>query len=151
MGTPLAVSIQACQKPFQLVFPLDIKILPKGKMPITVSCGYLNLNLPIHNSRVGPNSLSGIRNLGFGLSLSWSDAQSLSTNGRISIPTLHTTNWKSRHRRGGVVRAAATDYYSTLNVSRNATLQEIKASYRKLARKVSSFLIYFPSNFNSVV
>ncbi|KAF3972829.1 hypothetical protein ACB098_04G066200 [Castanea mollissima] len=30
---------------------------------------------------------------------------------------------------------AATDYYSTLNVGRNATLQEIKASYRKLARK----------------
>ncbi|KAG6746765.1 hypothetical protein POTOM_049131 [Populus tomentosa] len=36
------------------------------------------------------------------------------------------------------VRAAASaraDYYSTLNVSRNATLQEIKSSYRKLARK----------------
>ncbi|XP_075662209.1 uncharacterized protein LOC142631780 isoform X3 [Castanea sativa] len=33
---------------------------------------------------------------------------------------------------------AATDYYSTLNVGRNATLQEIKASYRKLARKVLS-------------
>lgn len=36
------------------------------------------------------------------------------------------------------VRAAASaraDYYSTLNVSRNATLQEIKRSYRKLARK----------------
>ncbi|GKV46814.1 hypothetical protein SLEP1_g53777 [Rubroshorea leprosula] len=104
-------------------------------MPITVSCGYPNPNLPMHNLRVGPNSLSSIRNLGFGLSLSWSDPQLLSKNGRISIPTHHTTNWKSRHRRGGVLRAAATDYYSTLNVSRNATLQEIKASYRKLARK----------------
>ena len=41
------------------------------------------------------------------------------------------------------VRAAASaraDYYSTLNVSRNATLQEIKSSYRKLARKVSLYM-----------
>lgn len=34
------------------------------------------------------------------------------------------------------IRAAGTDYYSTLKVGRNATLQEIKSSYRKLARKV---------------
>lgn len=32
-------------------------------------------------------------------------------------------------------RDAATDHYSTLNVSRNATLQDIKNSYKKLARK----------------
>ncbi|KAB5524286.1 hypothetical protein DKX38_022035 [Salix brachista] len=31
--------------------------------------------------------------------------------------------------------SARADYYSTLNVSRNATLQEIKSSYRKLALK----------------
>uniref|UniRef100_A0A0A0LT51 CR-type domain-containing protein n=1 Tax=Cucumis sativus TaxID=3659 RepID=A0A0A0LT51_CUCSA len=35
----------------------------------------------------------------------------------------------------GATRAAATDHYSTLNVSRNATLQDIKNSYKKLARK----------------
>lgn len=34
-----------------------------------------------------------------------------------------------------MIRAAGTDYYSTLNVRQNATLQEIKTSYRKLARK----------------
>ncbi|KAG9454725.1 hypothetical protein H6P81_007629 [Aristolochia fimbriata] len=34
-----------------------------------------------------------------------------------------------------VIRASKSDYYATLNVSRNATLQEIKASYRKLARE----------------
>ncbi|XP_031265144.1 uncharacterized protein LOC116123523 isoform X2 [Pistacia vera] len=38
------------------------------------------------------------------------------------------------HRRG-TIRAAGTDHYSTLNVGRNATLQDIKTSYRKLARK----------------
>ena len=38
-----------------------------------------------------------------------------------------------------IVRAAGTDYYSTLNVSKNATLQEIKGAYRKLARKVCCF------------
>ncbi|XP_028805478.1 uncharacterized protein LOC114760391 [Neltuma alba] len=34
-----------------------------------------------------------------------------------------------------VARATGTDYYSTLKVSKNASLQEIKSSYRKLARK----------------
>ncbi|KAK6127846.1 hypothetical protein DH2020_038415 [Rehmannia glutinosa] len=32
-------------------------------------------------------------------------------------------------------RAPSSDYYKVLNVSRNATLQEIKAAYRSLARK----------------
>ncbi|KAH0976064.1 hypothetical protein GBA52_017963 [Prunus armeniaca] len=36
-----------------------------------------------------------------------------------------------------VIQAAGTDYYKTLNVPRSATLQEIKSSYRKLARKQS--------------
>ncbi|PRQ15867.1 putative chaperone DnaJ [Rosa chinensis] len=34
-----------------------------------------------------------------------------------------------------VLRAAGTDYYKTLNLDRNATLKEIKTSYRKLARQ----------------
>uniref|UniRef100_A0A7C9F375 J domain-containing protein n=1 Tax=Opuntia streptacantha TaxID=393608 RepID=A0A7C9F375_OPUST len=38
-------------------------------------------------------------------------------------------------RRFGTIRAAKADYYTTLNVSRNATLEEIKKSYRALARK----------------
>jgi len=39
------------------------------------------------------------------------------------------------YRRRVITMAAGTDHYSTLNVNRNATLQEIKSSYRKLARK----------------
>lgn len=43
------------------------------------------------------------------------------------------------HRRRSIITCAAakgpSDYYSTLNVRRNASLQEIKASYRKLARQ----------------
>ncbi|XP_072989584.1 uncharacterized protein [Typha latifolia] len=42
---------------------------------------------------------------------------------------------RCRRGHGGVVRAKAADYYATLNLSRNATLQEIKSSYRNLARK----------------
>ncbi|KAK4280669.1 hypothetical protein QN277_012263 [Acacia crassicarpa] len=34
-----------------------------------------------------------------------------------------------------VARASGNDYYSTLKVSHNASLQEIKSAYRKLARK----------------
>lgn len=50
---------------------------------------------------------------------------------------------RNRSRFALVVRAKAeNDYYSTLNVSNNASLQEIKSSYRKLARKVW-FLLYF--------
>ncbi|XP_006341502.1 chaperone protein DnaJ [Solanum tuberosum] len=46
----------------------------------------------------------------------------------------------NRKRRGFVTinaaaKSSSSDLYSVLNVSRNATLQEIKASYRKLARK----------------
>ncbi|KAK6921279.1 Heat shock protein DnaJ, cysteine-rich domain [Dillenia turbinata] len=49
-------------------------------------------------------------------------------------------NWRSRFvKRVKVVRAAQaqakSDYYTTLKVSRNASFQEIKSSYRKLARK----------------
>ncbi|CAK9158630.1 unnamed protein product [Ilex paraguariensis] len=51
-------------------------------------------------------------------------------------PSLNPT----RRRFNPIIRAASvsakgSDYYSVLNVSRNATLQEIKSSYRQLARK----------------
>ncbi|XP_030541149.1 chaperone protein DnaJ isoform X2 [Rhodamnia argentea] len=42
---------------------------------------------------------------------------------------------RRRRSRGAAIRAARKDHYSALNVGRNATLQEIKSSYRKLARK----------------
>ncbi|KEH26687.1 chaperone DnaJ domain protein [Medicago truncatula] len=44
---------------------------------------------------------------------------------------------RNRSRFATVVRAkGGKDHYSTLNVSNNASLQEIKSSYRKLALKV---------------
>lgn len=51
------------------------------------------------------------------------------------------------NRRRGVTMAAGKDHYSTLKVSRDATLQDIKSAYRKLARKVTlgdSRLLAFP-------
>ncbi|KAI4347285.1 hypothetical protein L6164_008107 [Bauhinia variegata] len=42
---------------------------------------------------------------------------------------------RRKHSRSAIVRAARTDYYSILNVSKNASLQEIKSAYRTLARK----------------
>lgn len=44
-------------------------------------------------------------------------------------------------RRGMVVMAKGPDYYATLNLRQNATLQEIKAAYRSLTRKVGFFMI----------
>ncbi|KAL0464051.1 UNVERIFIED_CONTAM: Chaperone protein dnaJ A6, chloroplastic [Sesamum latifolium] len=64
-----------------------------------------------------------------------------------AVPGIPNSNNFSSTRRGRfapfVAAAAAKragrtsepDYYSVLNVSRNATLQEIKAAYRSLARK----------------
>ncbi|CAD5169225.1 unnamed protein product [Musa acuminata subsp. malaccensis] len=40
-----------------------------------------------------------------------------------------------RRRRCTPIKAKATDYYGTLNLRRNSTLQEIKSAYRSLARK----------------
>eukprot|EP00257_Ricinus_communis_P021580 XP_015581106.1 uncharacterized protein LOC8260098 isoform X1 [Ricinus communis] len=59
-------------------------------------------------------------------------------HGKVSLQfssSFFRKNGKDRRCCNCVIRAAATDHYSTLNVDRNATLQEIKSSYRKLARK----------------
>lgn len=61
-----------------------------------------------------------------------------------------STNFSTRRRRftpfaaaaAAAKRASGPDYYSVLNVSRNATLQEIKAAYRSLARKVSVYTLH---------
>lgn len=45
------------------------------------------------------------------------------------------TNFNFGRKRFTGIRAAKADYYATLNVKRNASLQEIKSSYRKLARQ----------------
>ncbi|KAG6485721.1 chaperone protein DnaJ-like isoform X1 [Zingiber officinale] len=41
----------------------------------------------------------------------------------------------SRRRRCASISAKTADYYATLNLSRDATLQEVKSAYRNLARK----------------
>ncbi|XP_073281864.1 uncharacterized protein [Primulina huaijiensis] len=59
-----------------------------------------------------------------------------------SVKVLSTNFSDRRHQRRGrfaafvaAKRTSSSDYYSVLNVGRNATLQEIKSAYRKLARK----------------
>ncbi|XP_031405368.1 uncharacterized protein LOC116214178 isoform X2 [Punica granatum] len=54
-------------------------------------------------------------------------------NGAFLKPVSSPTH--RRWSRGVAIRAAKADYYSALNVGKNASLQEIKSSYRKLARK----------------
>uniref|UniRef100_A0A2N9IH17 J domain-containing protein n=1 Tax=Fagus sylvatica TaxID=28930 RepID=A0A2N9IH17_FAGSY len=94
---------------------------------------------PAHNSAVRPISF-----LGFTSSSTTTTINSLGLSSNASTffnktPLISNPNSPGfvprRSLRCGSVRAAATDYYSTLNVGRNATLQEIKTSYRKLARK----------------
>ncbi|KAF8014533.1 hypothetical protein BT93_H0371 [Corymbia citriodora subsp. variegata] len=54
---------------------------------------------------------------------------------RLDPSFLPSARGRRRSRGGAAIRAARKDYYSTLNVGRDASLQEIKSSYRKLARK----------------
>ncbi|CAK7349547.1 unnamed protein product [Dovyalis caffra] len=96
-------------------------------------CYWLNLN-PISNSRIRPVTANS-----FSFNLFSTTPRHFLKNNNLS-PNF-TTPKRHRFFNTGSVRAAAAvssaraDYYSTLNVSRNATLQEIKSSYRKLARK----------------
>ncbi|KDP21740.1 hypothetical protein JCGZ_03276 [Jatropha curcas] len=90
------------------------------------------------NSAIQPNSF------GFGfcapsvrvsLRSSSSGSNFLGRNCQLLNPNFGFTNGKRRRCNWVIKAASGIDYYSTLNVSRNATLQEIKTSYRKLARK----------------
>ncbi|KAB1217393.1 Chaperone protein DnaJ [Morella rubra] len=86
---------------------------------------------PVPNSAGRPNSFSASLTLNRWC-LSSSASRFFNKSNRISNPS-----GGFGHRRSGLssIRAAGTDYYSTLDVRRNATLQEIKSAYRKLARK----------------
>ncbi|KAF3437836.1 hypothetical protein FNV43_RR20592 [Rhamnella rubrinervis] len=69
------------------------------------------------------------------LGLSSGASQFFSRNHQIFKPNSFLFFRAKHPRTPSPVRAVGRDYYSTLNVGRNATLQEIKSSYRKLARK----------------
>jgi len=58
---------------------------------------------------------------------------------KIQNPVFGFSATRNRSRAAVIRAKAGADYYSTLNVSPGASLQEIKASYRKLARKVPTF------------
>uniref|UniRef100_A0A7N2RC11 Chaperone protein DnaJ n=1 Tax=Quercus lobata TaxID=97700 RepID=A0A7N2RC11_QUELO len=88
-----------------------------------------------NSSALRPNSF-----LKFHTSSSLSSGASTFFNKTLLIPNPNSGRFLRRRSplRRASLRASATastDYYSTLKVGRNATLQEIKASYRKLARK----------------
>ncbi|KAM3380460.1 chaperone protein DnaJ [Capsicum galapagoense] len=85
---------------------------------------------------INPNS--SLSTFGFPKTLTFSNSLSSSLEFSSTESNPFSVN-RRRRRRFVTVEAAAklssSDLYSVLNVSRNATLQEIKASYRKLARK----------------
>ncbi|KAG2246584.1 hypothetical protein Bca52824_086212 [Brassica carinata] len=54
------------------------------------------------------------------------------SNDSFSSPPTFLRGQRCGNHRRGVTMAAGKDHYSTLNVSRNATLKEIKTAYRTL-------------------
>ncbi|PPS16896.1 hypothetical protein GOBAR_AA03679 [Gossypium barbadense] len=90
----------------------------------------------LHNCGIRQNSFlipgSGSRTSVLGLR--WSESQFFC---KTHAPYYRLGIIKRKCRHSAVIRATSSgsDYYSTLNVSRGATLQEIKTSYRSLARK----------------
>ncbi|XP_054803592.1 uncharacterized protein LOC129306852 isoform X1 [Prosopis cineraria] len=104
------------------------------------SC-FANLNHPLSKFNrisyclVGSNVLqascatSAVRSFG----LSAFDSEFLPKFGSFQNPRFVFA--RSKPWRCVIARATGNDYYSTLKVSKNASLQEIKSAYRKLARK----------------
>ncbi|XP_043704006.1 chaperone protein DnaJ-like [Telopea speciosissima] len=116
-------------------------------MPLRPNCCYSNLN----STYIFPPKLPSISNsttqfkqFGFfnasptvtSFGLSSRDARLRRGFERIWNP-YSPSPWVRKKRSSCVfvVRAAGSDYYATLDLNRNATLQEIKTSYKKLARK----------------
>ncbi|KAJ4828187.1 hypothetical protein Tsubulata_045117 [Turnera subulata] len=104
---------------------------------ISSNCCYATPKPTSHFPPIPPNTLTTLSP-----SLKASSLSFTSSNSSDILPTtcLSSRTHNSRRRRFTTVIAAAaagarTDYYSTLNVTKNASLQEIKTSYRKLARK----------------
>ncbi|KAE8125859.1 hypothetical protein FH972_020628 [Carpinus fangiana] len=99
---------------------------------------HANLINPISNFPSFPNY--AVRPSSFDASSSTLIRLGLSSN---ASGFFNKSDWSSnpncgfirRRSRFASIRAAGTDYYSTLDVGRSATLQEIKSAYRKLARK----------------
>ncbi|KAL8474448.1 hypothetical protein ACS0TY_031061 [Phlomoides rotata] len=94
-----------------------------------INSNYVNPNFIFCNS----NYLSPLKFNNLGLSSTFFPGI------KLRVPSSNCFSSTRRRRFASFVAAAksasSSDYYSVLNVSRNATLQEIKAAYRSLARK----------------
>ncbi|XP_060205407.1 uncharacterized protein LOC132633180 isoform X2 [Lycium barbarum] len=86
-------------------------------------------------SNINPNST--FSTFSFPKTLTFSNSLSPSLKFVSIKPSLSAVNRKRRRfvTVNAIAKSSSSDLYSVLNVSRNATLKEIKASYRKLARK----------------
>ncbi|KAJ4961044.1 hypothetical protein NE237_020954 [Protea cynaroides] len=115
-------------------------------MPLRHNCCYSNLNSTYIFPPKVPvisNSTTQLKQFGFlnasptikSFGLSSSDVRLRGGFERIWNPYSPSPSVRKKRSRCIVVRAAGSDYYATLDLNRNATLQEIKSSYKKLARK----------------
>ncbi|GMQ11591.1 hypothetical protein CsSME_00054169 [Camellia sinensis var. sinensis] len=110
-------------------------------MPIIQTHRYINANpaISVAKLRLHSNPTTHLQSNAFPTLINSFFSSSSSTSSNfLRLNHRHVNRCTQRRRRSnGVIRAKAgsSDYYTTLNLSRNASLQEIKTSYRKLARK----------------
>ncbi|WJX74933.1 hypothetical protein P8452_58526 [Trifolium repens] len=92
---------------------ISLSLLPSPPPPSTHSCFCSGINLRSHNNSLSIHSPS------------------------LFPSTFSNSNSKfsSRRKRFHTVFAASSDYYATLGVPKSATVKEIKAAYRRLARQ----------------
>ncbi|CAL5442486.1 unnamed protein product [Camellia sinensis] len=111
------------------------------EMPIIQTHRYINANpaISVAKLRLHSNPTTHLQSNAFPTLInSFFSSSSSTSSSFLRLNHRHVNRCTQRRRRSnGVIRAKAgsSDYYTTLNLSRNASLQEIKTSYRKLARK----------------
>ncbi|GMQ11582.1 hypothetical protein CsSME_00054164 [Camellia sinensis var. sinensis] len=110
-------------------------------MPIIQTHRYINANpaISVAKLRLHSNPTTHLQSNAFPTLInSFFSSSSSTSSSFLRLNHRHVNRCTQRRRRSnGVIRAKAgsSDYYTTLNLSRNASLLEIKTSYRKLARK----------------
>lgn len=112
----------------------ESKLPVSNAMPLTVSNTHFSCRIP--NPYSLPNFCPIPRKFSSFLFPAFSSSISSRPYTFSSFPKSRGHSFKPFVYAAASRKSSKSDYYSVLDVNKNASLEEIKASYRKLARKV---------------